>query len=125
MSAASIRRPRWEERWTSRTIRGALWATHPRRNLHPGMRYRHARRHLLLHGGHGRVEHGRSGRGHAGPAALLRHLRLVCMLLELLLVLLQGGLLLREELLMLRVLRVLLRVLLLLYTLLLLLLLLL
>ena len=77
-------------------------------NLHTSLRYRHVCRHLLLHGGHGRIEHWRGRRGHAGPAdLLLRHLCLVRMLLELLLVLLKRGLLLRKELLMLRVLRVL------------------
>ena len=76
--------------------------------MHASLRYRHVRSHLLLHGGHGRIEHGRGRRGHSGPAALLlHHLRLICLLLELLLVLLQRGLLLRKELLMLRVLRVL------------------
>ena len=83
-------------------------AIHPRRNLHPSLRHRHPRRQLLLHGGHGRIEHGRGGRGRAAPAALLLgHLCLVCMLLHLLLVLLERGLLLCKELLVLRVLRVL------------------
>ena len=70
---------------------------------------------MLLHGGHGWIEHGRSGCRNTGPAILLlSHLRLVCMLRKLLLLLLKGGLLLRQELLVLRMLRMVLRMVLLL-----------